>query len=225
MARRGFRLPGVPGLRDWVERETALGNPALKAEVERTDDPDLVVTLQWSEAVNAAIGEIVHDVPPFPFVRESLALIDDRADMMVCSATPHEAIVREWTEHGIAGHANLIAGQEQGSKRDHLALAAVGRYDRGKILMVGDAPGDLRAAEANGVLFFPILPGFEDDSWALLHAEALPRFFAGAYTADYMADQVARFLSPSPRRAALKTIAADAGSRAIRRTIPAQKLR
>lgn len=198
VARRGFRLPGVPGLRAWVERETTLGNPTLKAEVERTDDPDLVVTLQWSMAVNQAIGEIVHDVPPFPFVRESLAMIDDRADMMVCSATPFDAVVREWKEHGIAGHANLIAGQEQGSKREHLALAAVGRYDRDKILMVGDAPGDLRAAEANGVPFFPIRPGFEDESWALLHDEALPRFFSGTYTADYMADQVARFQALLP---------------------------
>ena len=198
VARRGFRLPGVPGLRAWVERETALGNPALRAEIERTDDPDLVVTLQWSEAVNRAIAEVVHDVPPFPFVRESLAAIDDRADVMVCSATPCEAVVREWTEHGLAGHTALIAGQEIGSKREHLALAAVGRYDLDKILMVGDAPGDLKAAEANGVLFFPIQPGFEDESWALLHDEALPRFFAGTYTAEYMTEQVARFQSFLP---------------------------
>ncbi len=193
VARRGFRLPGVPGLRDWLARETTLANPTLRAEVERTDDPDLVVTLQWSEAVNEAIGEIVHDVPPFPFVRESLAQIDDRADVMVCSATPGEALVREWQEQGIASHANAIAGQELGSKREHLALAAVGRYDADKILMVGDAPGDLQAAEANGVLFFPIDPGSEDESWERLHDEALPRFFAGEYSAEYMAGQLGRF--------------------------------
>ena len=92
--------------------------PTLRAEVERTDDPDLVVTLEWSEAVNRAIGEIVHDVPPFPFVRESLAAIDGRADVMVCSATPGEALEREWPEHGLAGHVALIAGQERGSKKD-----------------------------------------------------------------------------------------------------------
>lgn len=198
VARRGFRLPEVPGLRAWVGRESALSNPSLRAEVERTDDPDLVVTLQWSEAVNRSIEEIVHDVPPFPFVRESLAAIDDRADMMVCSATPGEALVREWEEHGLVEHVALIAGQESGSKREHLALAAVGRYDPDKILMVGDAPGDLKAAEANGVLFFPIDPGSEDDSWARLHDEALPRFFSGTYTADYMLEQVNRFQALLP---------------------------
>src|SRR5947208_829099 len=127
------------------------------------------------------------------YARESLADLDDRADVLVCSATPGEALVREWEEHGLAAHVELIAGQEMGSKREHLALAAVGRYDPDKVLMVGDAPGDLKAAEANGVLFFPIRPGSEDESWALLHDEALPRFFAGTYTADYMPDHVARF--------------------------------
>lgn len=191
--RRGFRLPGVPGLRHWIGHETRLGNPTLRGEVERTDDPDLVVTLEWSEAVNRAIAEIVHEVPPFPFVRESLAALDDRSDVLVCSATPGEALVREWQEHGLAAHVELIAGQEMGSKREHLALAAVGRYDPDKILMIGDAPGDLKAAEANGVLFYPILPGLEDESWERFHAEALPRFFAGTYTADYMAELVDRF--------------------------------
>ncbi|HEY2157677.1 MAG TPA: HAD family hydrolase [Isosphaeraceae bacterium] len=198
VARRGFRLPGVPGLREWVARETTLANSTLRAEIERTDDPDLVVTLEWSKAVNEAITEIVHDVPPFPFVRESLARIDDRADVLVCSATPCEAVVREWKEQGIAPHANLIAGQELGSKREQLALAAAGRYEPDKILMVGDAPGDLQAAEANGVLFYPILPGFEDDSWERLHDEALPRFFSGEYTAEYMAAQVGRFRALLP---------------------------
>src|SRR5450755_3911817 len=42
VARREFRLPMVPGLRSWIVRETKLANPSLKAEVEMTDDPDLV---------------------------------------------------------------------------------------------------------------------------------------------------------------------------------------
>jgi hypothetical protein len=31
--------------------------------------------------------------------------------------------------------------------------------------MVGDAMGDLEAAKANGVLYYPINPGAEDASW------------------------------------------------------------
>jgi phosphoglycolate phosphatase-like HAD superfamily hydrolase len=192
VARRGFRVPRLEGLRGWIGRETRLGNPVLKAESQRTADPDLERVYRWSEAVNDTVEEIVRGVPPFPFVRESLEMMAGRADVMVVSATPGEALRREWDEHGIRRFTALIAGQELGSKTEHLQLAAA-PYDRDKVLMVGDAPGDRQAAEANGVLFYPIDPGAEDESWRRFYEEALPRFFAGTYAGDYMARQVARF--------------------------------
>ena len=81
-------IPALCGLRGWIERETRLSNPALRAEVQATGDPDLAMALEWSEAVNRSIGEIVKDVPPFPFVRESLESMQSKADVMVVSATP-----------------------------------------------------------------------------------------------------------------------------------------
>src|SRR3954451_8194022 len=38
---RNARVPELKGLREWVKREKKLGNPALKAEVERTRDANL----------------------------------------------------------------------------------------------------------------------------------------------------------------------------------------
>jgi phosphoglycolate phosphatase-like HAD superfamily hydrolase len=198
--RRRPHIPALAGLREWIGRETRLSNPALGAEVQSTGDADLAAALEWSEAVNRSIGEVVKDVPPFPFVRESLESMQGQADVMVVSATPGEALVREWDEHGLSPMVSLIAGQEMGSKREHLALAAVGRYEPEKILMVGDAPGDLKAAEANGVLFFPIDPGAEDQSWQRFFEEALPRFFAGTYARDYMGARIARFQALLPER-------------------------
>jgi phosphoglycolate phosphatase-like HAD superfamily hydrolase len=193
VARRKFRVPSLEGVRRWIGRETKLSNSTLKAEVAATGDPDLVLAYDWSEAVNRAVGEVLCDVPPFPFVRESLERMAGKADVMVVSATPGEALHREWGEHGLAGFVALIAGQELGSKKEHLALAAGGRYDERKVLMVGDAPGDRDAAEANGVLFYPIEPGREEESWQRFYEEALPRFFGGTYAGDYMNAQVARF--------------------------------
>ena len=66
--------------------------------------------------------------------------------------------------------------------------------------MVGDAPGDCNAARANGVLFYPIDPGYEDESWQRFFEEALPRFFAGTFAGDYMDAQVARFEALLPER-------------------------
>lgn len=193
VARRGFKVPALAGVRSWIERETKLANPTLKAELAKTNDPDLALAYEWSEAVNRSVGEIVRDVPPFPFVRESLKAMDGKADVMVVSATPGEALNREWEEHGLKSHLKLIAGQEMGSKKEHLGIAAGDKYERHKILMIGDAPGDRKAAEANHVLFYPIDPGREDESWQRFYEEALPRFFAGAYAGAYMNEQIARF--------------------------------
>ena len=60
-------------------------------------------------------------------------------------------------------------------------------------LVIGDAPGDLKAARASGCLFYPVNPGHEEDSWDRLHDEALGRFFAGTYAGDYQAARVAEF--------------------------------
>jgi phosphoglycolate phosphatase-like HAD superfamily hydrolase len=198
--RRRPRLPALEGLRGWIARETRLSNPALAAEAEATGDADLAAALAWSEAVNRSIAEIARDVPPFPFVRESLASMQGRADVMVVSATPGEALAREWEEQGLRPLVSLIAGQELGSKREHLAMADAGRYGADQALMVGDAPGDLQAAQANGLLFYPIDPGAEDESWQRFFEEALPRFFAGTYAGDYMAALVGRFQARLPDR-------------------------
>jgi len=191
--RRGAKLPDVPTLRQWAETEKALANPALKAAIEKTGDPVLQRALAWSDAVNASIEDMVHGVPPFPFVRESLQALADKADIIVVSATPGEALRREWAEHDIAKYAAVIAGQEMGSKADHLKLAAGGKYPNDHVLMVGDAPGDFKAARANGFLFFPVNPGAEDASWQLFYERAMGKFLAGSYAGGYEARLIAEF--------------------------------
>ncbi len=183
--RRGYKPPETGALRDWMKRESKLGEPALEAEVARTQDPVLARTLRWSKAVNAAVGEIVHGVPPFPYVRESLVRLQDTADIVVCSATPGEALVREWAEHGLAPFVQVIAGQEMGSKKEIIRHSMEGRYDAANVLMIGDAPGDNAAAVANNVSFFPINPGDEENSWKLFIDEAMDRFLQGGYAGGY----------------------------------------
>ena len=50
------------------------------------------------------------------------------------------------------------------------------------------------------MLFYPIDPGCEDESWQRFFEEALPRFFAGTYAGDYMDAQLARFVALLPER-------------------------
>ena len=70
--------------------------------------------------------------------------------MIVVSQTPLEALEREWEENGMTPYVGLIAGQEHGTKAEHIQLATEGKgYGADRILMVGDAPGDYKAAAEN----------------------------------------------------------------------------
>jgi len=192
--KRGVRIPKAEPLREWVEKETKLSNDTLKALVQVGSDPVLKNGLAWSEAVNKTIEDIVHGVPPFPFVRESLDKLAEVADLVVVSATPGEALRREWEEHDIAQYVKVIAGQEMGSKKEHLALAIkAGGYSPNHVLMIGDAPGDLQAAKVNHALYYPINPGDEDDSWQRFYEQAYGRFLNGTYAGGYEAKLIAEF--------------------------------
>ena len=179
--RRKVEIPEAVSLREWIKRETKLGNPVLEAEVRKTADPVLKQALDWSKAVNASVADLVHHVPPFPFVRESLSKISEWADIIVCSATPYEALRREWEEHDIARYTQVIAGQEMGSKKEHIQFASSGRYDKDKVLMIGDAPGDMKAAQGNEARFFPVNPAEEEKSWELFYKDIADKFKNGKY--------------------------------------------
>ncbi len=195
---RGYKAPSIDSLRAWIDEETRLGNPALQAKVAETNDPVLARALTWSQDVNQTVGKIVHGVPPFPHVRESIQKLHDLADIMVVSATPNEALEREWEEHDIACYVRLICGQEMGSKKEHLQYGADGKYEPTKVLMVGDAPGDMKAAQANNFLFYPIIPGQEAGSWKRFAQEASEKFLQGQYAGDYESQLIKEFLSHLP---------------------------
>ncbi len=194
---RGIKLPEIPNLRAWAEKETKLGNPALKAycaDHPTSEMPDIHQALAWSVAVNKSVEDIVQGgLPPFPYVRECLEKARAHADMMVCSQTPGEALEREWAEQDMDQYVFAINGQEVGTKGEHIKFASEGRYDKANILMIGDANGDLKAARANNALFFPINPGEEEKSWQRLFEEGLDRFFAGTYAGEYEAGLIEEF--------------------------------
>jgi phosphoglycolate phosphatase-like HAD superfamily hydrolase len=202
VAARGVEIPAVPRLREFINDDNfPKSNDGLAAYMSEHPDPELERAMAWTEGVNAAVGEMVHGVPPFPGVRESLAALEEQADLIVVSATPVEALTREWNEHDIARHVRVIAGQEMGKKPLHLELAASGKYPADRILMIGDAPGDMKAARANDALFYPINPGYEEASWRRFHDEAMQRFFDGTYKGDYESALIAefeRFLPETP---------------------------
>jgi phosphoglycolate phosphatase-like HAD superfamily hydrolase len=186
--------PEAPRIRAFISDDAyPKSNDGLMDYMARYPDPELDTALAWTLGVNATIADMVHGVPPFPYVRESLAFLAGKADMIVVSATPLEALAREWEEHDIAQYVRVIAGQEMGTKALHLRLAAGSRYEPGRVLMIGDAPGDMKAARANDALFYPINPGHEEASWQQFSEEAVHKFLAGEYAGEYEAALIAEF--------------------------------
>ena len=193
---RGIRVTVPKGLVGWIQRETKLANPALEKAVAEGGDPDLAQALGWSREVNSVIERVVHGVPPFPLVRESLEALCGKADILVVSATPGEALEREWSEHDLSRHLRIICGQEAGTKKEILQVAK--HYKPHHALMLGDAPGDASAAEANDALFFPILPGEEDSSWKRFLNEGLGRFFEQTFAGEYQKTLLDQFRAKLP---------------------------
>jgi len=196
---RKVNVPSYPALENWIKRESKLGNATLAAEVDGGNE-DLSHIKIWSDAINEQVSDIVHGVPPFPLLQDTLDKSLNKADMMVISQTPCDALEREWAEHDISKYVEIIAGQEMGTKTEHLKYSAVNKYDSNKILMIGDAPGDHKAAKDNKVLFYPIIPGNEEHSWERLYTEALDRFFAGTYEGAYEEKLFSEFDNSLPEK-------------------------
>ena len=196
---RGVNIEIPQSLVEWIEGETKLGNPALERAVNGSNDEGLKRTLKWSLAVNQSVTDMVRGVPPFPLLRESLQLLSEKADNLVVSATPQEALQREWDEHDLTQFVVAICGQEIGTKQESLQAAA--KYAADHTLMIGDAPGDYKAAVANKALFYPINPGAEEASWRRFHDEGIDRFLSGTLAGEYqqaLLDEFDSFLPEKP---------------------------
>ena len=67
--------------------------------------------------------------------------------------------------------------------------------------MIGDAPGDRRAAQANNARFFPVNPGDEEKSWELFLNQAAERFRNGEFADEYagaLNDEFEKHLPDTP---------------------------
>ena len=158
----------------------------MDAELEKTGNPQLRLALEWSYAVNEAITALPDGNYSYNGVKEALKEMSCSADIVVVSSANSEALEREWTTCGLTEHLSALFGQEPGTKAYLISkLKEIGGYDKNRVLMVGDAPGDLSAAEKNQVLFYPILAGKEEESWKKLLGEAVEKFLSETFAGEY----------------------------------------
>lgn len=191
LAQKGVKIEGLDEIRTWVNTAEQLSNPNLERTIAATGSEALARVLAWSRAVNEAIALLPQDDKPFPGVLAGLAEAALVADIAVVSSANSGAIEAEWTRHGLAAHVGVMLGQEAGTKAACIEKLKTFGYLDTHVLMVGDALGDLDAAQKNGVLFYPILVGREEASWQRLAEEALPKLLHGNYEGEYQAQLIA----------------------------------
>lgn len=194
---RGYTMPNLTPLANWCKETPVLGAAALDEYAQAHHDlaPVLRQAAAWSREVDANIAHIVRNIQPFPHVKQAIERLREFADIVIISATPQEALARELGSCGISTLVNVMAGQELGTKAECIRKAMSGRYSPEHVLKIGDAPGDFAAAEENGVLFHPIMPGREVESWERLTGISAERFFAGSYRGAYMDALVEEYFS------------------------------
>lgn len=209
VAERGVVIPDYPELTEFIDSEYPLSDKGIAAYAAAHPSPTADRMIAWGNEVNARIADMVHGCGPFPGVREAMAAMYDDVDEMTVSATPLEALQREWTEHGLAQYMHVIAGQEMGSKAEHVEYAAKGKYADDHIMLIGDAPGDRDAAAKVGCLYYPILPGEEKRSWQRFTDEALGKFLDGSFAGAYQQQLIDEFNAKLPDQVPWETLSGD----------------
>ncbi|MEZ6049365.1 MAG: HAD family hydrolase, partial [Planctomycetaceae bacterium] len=92
-----------------------------------------------------------------------------------------------------AQYVAAICGQEAGSKKESLTTVKSHGYADDHVLMMGDAPGDMKAAQAVNALFYPINPGHEEESWQRFYDEACDKFLNGEFKGAYQDSLITEF--------------------------------
>ena len=176
-------IEGIDALVSWAETAPELSNGALEAIIAKNPNENVFIkALSWSRAVNEAIKGLPDESKlPFTMAREALEYAHRYADVAIVSSANLGAVLEEWEQHGLLAHVDIVMSQNDGSKAYCISELLKKGYNNINVVMCGDAPGDLDAAEKCGVYFYPILVRNEKASWEEFISVGLGKLRDGSY--------------------------------------------
>ncbi len=189
------KIDGIMDLEEWVDTTNAFSEANLKEAIaEAPEKAILAKALSWSQAVNCGIVALSDDKKvAFSGVKEALAQIKEQADLAIVSSANKEALEEEWERCEIMQYVDYPMAQDVGTKTVCIQKMQELGYEPEKILMIGDAQGDYKAAVAAGVSFYPILAGKEEESWKRFLEVILEEHMQGNYNAQRQKEELDRF--------------------------------
>ena len=190
------KIDDLDSFAEWVETTNELSNNSLSRAIEaKPESVALKKALSWSNSVNASIKKLPEeDVVPFGMVKEALIFAHERADVAIVSSANLGAIMDEWERYGLLPHVDLVLAQNSGTKAYCIGELLKKGYDKDKVIMCGDAPGDMDAAQVNGVFYYPIKVGFEKESWEEFIEVGFGKLLDGSYAGEYQSAKNDEFI-------------------------------
>ena len=180
---------------NWVETTNELSNDSLQREIDSNPNSNILrKALNWSNSVNKAITKLPEEkILPFKKVKEALKYAHLMADVAIVSSANLNAVLDEWKRHELIEHTDIVLAQNSGTKAYCIQELLKKGYDPKKVVMCGDALGDLQAAEKNRVHFYPILVRHEKESWEEFISTAFIKLIDGKYSTDYQVEKIKAF--------------------------------
>lgn len=177
----------------WVQTTRELSEKSLEEAFQNTKSDCCRKALDWSRLVNQSMA-MVSDTrkQPFEGTREALQAVTQYADLVIVTAANKSEISKEWETFELTQYTDLILSQEDGKKADILNKLLEKGYDKEQVVMIGDAPADLEAAQEAGVLFYPILAYQERESWENF-PQILEKFLNREYAGELQKEKIAQF--------------------------------
>ncbi len=160
----------------------------------------LSTLLKWHHEVNDTILKSGAIFPAYQGACEALRKMKGRSETGIVSQSPERVLKQDWGTHGLLDYVDHVAGQELGDKVTQLSTLTGGRFEKSRVMMIGDASGDLNAARDFGCRFYPIVPGKEEESWQAFNERYYEDFLAGRYTAEVEAQLIADFTAALPEK-------------------------
>ena len=188
------KIEDLSTLTTWVNTSDELSNNALERVIKESDSVSLKKALSWSKAVNESIKMLPEeDIKPFKLVKDALDFAHKRADIAIVSSANLGAVLAEWQKHELLQHVDIVLAQDSGSKAYCISELLNKGYDKNCVLMCGDAPGDLNAAQSNGVHYYPILVKHEKESWSEFINTGFDKLINGEYSGEYQDRKINEF--------------------------------
>ena len=188
-------IEDIEALKAWVKGSDELSNNSLLRAIEENPQHiSLKKALCWSRSVNDAINELSEEQKkPFELAKEALEFAHNKADIAIVSSANRDAVLKEWSKFNLIEHTDIVLAQDSGSKASCIGELIKKGYAPENVLMCGDAPGDMQAADKNGVLFYPILVHREKESWQEFISEGFGRLISNSFKGEYQQKKKTEF--------------------------------